>query len=53
MNMKFLNESPADSAMMYADSGDEALRERKRFADAFRDNPNAVGSVVENWDRLT
>jgi len=41
------------SAMMYADSQDQALRERKRFEETFRHNPKAVRSVVENWDRLT
>jgi putative transposase len=41
------------NAMMYADSRDQALRERKRFEEAFRHNAKAVRSVVENWDRLT
>ena len=41
------------SAMMYAESRDQALRERKRFEEAFRHNPKALRSVVENWDRLT
>ena len=41
------------NAMMYADSRDQALKERKRFEEAFRHNPKAVRSVVENWDRLT
>jgi transposase-like protein len=40
-------------AMMYAESRDQALRERKRFEDACRHNPKAVKSVVVNWDRLT
>ncbi len=41
------------TAMMYADSRQEALQERKKFEQAFRHNPKAVKSVVENWDRLT
>ncbi len=40
-------------AMMYAEGRDQALKERKRFEEAFRHNPKAVKSVVENWDRLT
>lgn len=41
------------TAMMYAESGQEALKERKRFEQAFRHNPKAVKTVVENWERLT
>lgn len=41
------------SAMMYAESRQEALKERKKFEQAFRHNPKAVKTVVENWDRLT
>jgi putative transposase len=41
------------NAMMYAESRQEALAERKKFEQAFRHNPKAVRSVVENWDRLT
>ncbi len=41
------------TAMMYADSRQEALRERKKFEQAFRHNPKAVKTVVENWERLT
>ena len=41
------------TAMMYAESREKALQERKRFEQAFRHNPKAVRSVVENWDRLT
>jgi len=41
------------SAMMYAESLKEALQERKKFEQAFRHNPKAVKTVVENWDRLT
>ena len=41
------------NAMMYADSRQEALKERKKFEQAFRHNPKAVKTVVENWDRLT
>jgi putative transposase len=41
------------SAMMYGGSRQEALRERKKFEQAFRHNPKAVKTVVENWERLT
>ncbi len=41
------------TAMMYADSRQEALRERKKFEQAFRHNSKAVKTVVENWERLT
>lgn len=41
------------NAMMYAESRQEALQERKKFEQAFRHNLRAVRSVVENWDRLT
>jgi transposase-like protein len=40
-------------AMMYAESRQEALKERKKFEQAFRHNPKAVKTVVENWERLT
>ncbi len=39
--------------MMYAESREEALKERKKFEQAFRHNPKAVKTVVENWERLT
>lgn len=41
------------NAMMYAESREQALQERKKFEQAFRHSPKAVRSVVENWDRLT
>lgn len=41
------------NAMMYAESREQALKERKKFEQSFRHNPKAVRSVVENWDRLT
>ena len=41
------------TAMMYAESRQEALQERKKFEQAFRHNPKAVKTVVENWERLT
>jgi putative transposase len=41
------------TAMMYAGSREEALKERKKFEQAFRHNPKAVKTVVENWERLT
>jgi transposase-like protein len=41
------------TAMMYAESRQEALQERKTFEQAFRHNPKAVKTVVENWERLT
>ena len=41
------------NAMMYAESRQEALKERKKFEQAFGHNPKAVKTVVDNWDRLT
>lgn len=41
------------TAMMYAESREQALKERKIFEQAFRHNPKAVKTVVENWERLT
>lgn len=41
------------NAMMYAESRQEALQERKKFEQAFRHNAKAVKTVVENWERLT
>jgi transposase-like protein len=41
------------NAMMYAESRQEALKERKKFEQAFGHNPKAVKTVVENWERLT
>jgi transposase-like protein len=41
------------NAMMYGESRQQALKERKKFEQAFRHNPKAVKTVVENWDRLT
>jgi putative transposase len=41
------------TAMMYAESRQEALKERKKFEQAFRHNAKAVKTVVENWERLT
>lgn len=41
------------TAMMYAESRQKALKERKKFEQAFRHNPKAVKTVVENWERLT
>jgi transposase-like protein len=40
-------------AMMYAENREQALKERKKFELAFRHNPKAVKTVVENWERLT
>ncbi len=40
-------------AMMYAESREQALKERKQFEQAFRHNPKATKTVVENWERLT
>jgi putative transposase len=40
-------------AMMYAESRREALKERRKFELAFRHNPKANNTVVDNWDRLT
>jgi len=36
-----------------SESRQEALKERKKFEQAFRHNPKAVKTVVENWERLT
>jgi putative transposase len=41
------------SAMMYAETRQEALKERKKFEQAFGHNPKAVKTVLDNWDRLT
>ena len=41
------------TAMMYAESRQEALKERKKFEQAFGHNAKAVKTVVENWERLT
>lgn len=41
------------NTMMYADSRGQALVERKKFEHAFRHNPKAVKTVVDNWERLT
>jgi putative transposase len=41
------------TSMMYAESREQALKERKKFELAFRHNPKAVKTVVENWERLT
>ena len=41
------------TAMMYAESREEALKERKKFEQAFRHNAKAIRTVVQNWDRLT
>lgn len=40
-------------AMMYAESREPALKERKKFEQAFRHHPKTIKTVVENWDRLT
>ena len=40
-------------AMMYAESREQALKERKKFEQAFRHNPKAIKTVVDHWDRLT
>ncbi len=41
------------TSMMYAESREQALKERKKFESVFRHNPKAIKTVVENWDRLT
>jgi putative transposase len=41
------------NSMMYAESREEALQERKKFGQAFHHNPKAVRSVAQNWDRPT
>jgi len=44
---------PHLTAMMYAETREQALRERKRFETTFRPYPKAVRTVVEHWERLT
>jgi putative transposase len=39
-------------AMMYAENREQALKERKKFEQAFRHNPKAIKTVVENWEWL-
>jgi putative transposase len=39
--------------MMYGESRQEALKERRIFEQAFRHNPKALKTVVENWEGLT
>ena len=41
------------TAMMYAESREQAFKERKKFEQAFRHSPKAVKTVVDHWDRLT
>lgn len=41
------------TAMMYAETREDALKKRKKFEQAFRHNSKAVKTVVQNWDRLT
>lgn len=41
------------NAMMYAETRQEALKERKKFEQSFGHNAKAVKTVVENWDKLT
>lgn len=41
------------NAMMYAESRQEALKERKKFEEAFGHHAKAVKTVVENWATLT
>jgi transposase-like protein len=41
------------NAMMYAESRQGALKERKKFEQAFAHNPKAVKTVVDNWAKLT
>ena len=38
--------------MMYAESREQALAERKKFEQAFRHSPKTIKTVVENWERL-
>ena len=40
-------------AMMYAQSREQALKERHKFEQAFGHNPKAVKTVVDHWDQLT
>jgi len=40
-------------AMVYAESREQALAERKKFEQVFRHSPKTIKTVVENWERLT
>lgn len=40
-------------AMMYAESREQALAERKKFERAFALSPKTIKTVVENWEPLT
>lgn len=40
-------------AMMYAESREQALAERKKFERAFGHSPKTIKTVVENWEPLT
>ncbi|MDR4485555.1 MAG: IS256 family transposase [Nitrospirales bacterium] len=44
---------PHLAAMMYAETREQAGRERKCFETTLRSYPKAVRTVVENWERLT
>jgi putative transposase len=44
---------PHLTAMMYAETREQAWRERKRFETTLQSYPKAVRTVVENWERLT
>ncbi|GJL48918.1 MAG: IS256 family transposase [Nitrospirales bacterium] len=44
---------PQLRAMMYAETREQAVRERKHFETTFRPYPKAVRTVVEHWGRLT
>jgi putative transposase len=39
-------------AMMYAESREQALAERKKFEQAFLHSPKTIKTVVQNWERL-
>jgi transposase-like protein len=41
------------NAMMYAENRQEALKERKKFEQAFAHNAKAVKTVVDHWAKLT
>jgi transposase-like protein len=41
------------NTMMYAESRQDALKERKKFEQAFEHNTKAVKTVVGNWAKLT
>jgi transposase-like protein len=40
------------TTMIYAETREAAVKERKKFEQAFQHNVKAVKTVVQNWERL-